>query len=389
MSLAAAIQAHSSLLSKSTMAYNKEVMLITSQMAKVYKTELPAFDRPPPCVDEFAKALTDAKVKALGWTNDVYAQLLAAPKTVATFNTGIADCLIKASHCADALVKDPKDGTNKTLLLNYLNMASEALGTITDTVSGVAHRVANFDDHLPDLATKLEAIASQAVNLAQVDQEKIHKLQIDVDKLNEKIKALITELAILGTGSAGLLVVGIGASVAIPEVGWLVWFIIGPAELILGYVIVKKAFELAHDQEELAKDLADINSFTKDVATLKLMSKGVSDLANGTKGIEAAASDVLKGWKSMQSAVESSIDDIRDALKQANLSSYSKVKDDLTKAAAAWATTVAEAKLLTLDVEVANVAVHIGMPQEAMKKAIADAPKVPILTYLREAAAAA
>lgn len=173
---------------------------------------------------EIQAAYTQAWTDALGWTNQVYAQLAEVPDDVLSYNTTISALLADATTQAETLIANPGDATASELLNQDLKNITSTLSLVNIFIKGVQSSMTTFGvSTLTNAAAQLTLVTTDAYTDVSIDQAAIKQYQMDIDNLNSEIKALQVEL---GIDSAAVVGGGIALSVGLLSCN--------PAEAIMG-----------------------------------------------------------------------------------------------------------------------------------------------------------
>lgn len=234
MSLALAISNNFTAISVANKDYVANVRKVTDQVTQVIKTDIPVFPVAPPHLDDFIKALQSAKTTSYKWVNSVYVLLEVTPTfVVSTCGTTLNTLNICLGY-ADALAQNPQQPLIKQALLNNLGLlvSFPTLAQVQACVDGIT----SFNNDLPQLAGSLASIVTNAENDSNVDKAKLADLNTAIDALNREISSLKAQIGILAGATGVLLIIGGACTLLIPEVGWLIWFLVGPVAAITAAV---------------------------------------------------------------------------------------------------------------------------------------------------------
>jgi hypothetical protein len=380
MSLALAITNSMASLSLANKDYVTNVRKVTDQVTQVIKTDLPVFPVKPPHLDDFIKALQSSKVTSYKWVNSVYVLLEVTPTFVIASSTNTLATLKLCSKYAESLSRNPQDPPTKQALQDSLGLlvSLSPLVQVQNCVNGIK----SFNNDLPGLAASLASIVQNAENDSNIDKKKLADLKKAIDSLNSQISALKAQIGILA-GATGLFLI-IGAVVtAIPEVGWLIWFLVGPAAAITAAIMAYDVAQLLKAQQEVGVKIQDSDNLTQVLAALDKMTKDVKVLAGSVDDMTKAAEAVLTAWTSLYDATSKAAGDLVSALDETKgqKPDYQKIQLELKAAVDHWTQLHDAAAELKIDTTASTMKADVGQLKETAEKAV-DAPKISYLEYI-------
>jgi chromosome segregation ATPase len=319
-------------------------------------------------------------VTSYSWVNTVYAQLLAVPGYVIDTSTTTRSTLQLCLNYADTLSRNPQDPIAKSALQNSLKLLVELQPLVS--VQNCVNKINSFNSDLPALASSLDSIVKQAEADTKVDKQKLADLKKAIDNLNNEISNLKKEIGILSAATGVMLIIGGACTILIPEVGWLIWFIVGPAAAITAALVAYDVGKLLKAQQDVSKKNGDADNLTQALAALDKMAKDVKVLAGSVDEMKKAAEAILKAWKSLYDATSKAAGDLVTALNETSgqKPDYQKVKSELETAVAHWGQVHDAAVELQIDAKASSVKADFGQLKDTVEKAL-SAPKMSYLEY--------
>lgn len=387
MALAHAIRKHAPSLAAAQNTYKQNVAMVNTFINSVLSSSLPTLNQNPPDWQDFVNAYEQASSEALNWVNNVMARLLDVPGDVQDYNTIISQLLTDAQSQATLLVSQPSNPTALEILEQDLTELSSQFNLVVTFISGAVTAVQHFGDTLPDLATQLQTIATDSAQAAHADQAQITQLNADIQSLQNDIKNLTAAIIGLGVADGVALTLGVVTTIALWPVGAAVWFVLGPAVAVATTYIALDAEQIVGDKDKIAQDQSLITGLTADVATLQVLTTNYANMANQTQQIEASLQAILHEWQTLESDVNAAISDIRTAISDASSANFTAVLNEVTDAIAEWNAAYTQAGALTLDLQVNNAPLQLGMSSTDVQTALAAGQTSSIIDYYNRIAA--
>lgn len=386
MSLALAIRNNAQSLPAVNATYKQNVALVGSFITSVLSSKVPTLNNPPPNMGDFTTAYSKASSDALKWTNEVMNRLISSPESVLSYGSVISDILADATSNAEDLVSNPGDQIALIELHNDLKGLATQIGFAAEFVSGALSASTNFSSSLPDMAIRLQAIASQAVADAGADQAKIDKLNSDVSRLRHDINDLQATIAALNIAVD----VEVKISVELLAADWIFGAI---ADMVIAAIIgIEKGVikldsdKIAVDQAAIKSDASQLKSFEQDVAALHLLSSNFGNMAGQVSKMEAAMKEVVQQWRNLQANVCAAVADIKDALANDQAGKYPAILEDLKQASEEWAAIADLAGSLAISLSVTDAKLSVGMTQDQVEAAVASATSTDLVEYVNRPA---
>ncbi len=384
MSLATAIRQNATPLGQAQTTYKQDVAMVNTFINAVLTSKLPPLNTKPPDWQEFINAYEQAESDALQWVNTVMARLLQIPEDVAGYNPTISQILGDAKSQAEKLIADPSDPDALAILDNDLQDLTGQLSLVTTFISGAVKAVQDFGDVLPAMSQQLQAIATKSANDAKADQEKINTLNADIESLRSDIKSLTADLIGLGIADGVALTLGVVVTIAAWPVGLVAWLALGPVVVVATTYIAIDSNKIVADKAKIKSDQEEITGLTQDVATLQLLASHYAAMVAETDEIEASLQAILTAWQQLESDVNAAVTDIRTAIADASSAAFQAVLNDVTDAIAEWDAAYAAAGELTLDLQVNNASLALGMSSAEIQSALASGQSMDVIAYFNE-----
>ena len=384
MSLALAIRKNARSLAAKQNTYKQNVAMVNTYVTSVLSSNLPTLSQNPPDWQDFVTAYERANSDALNWVNNVMARLLDVPSEVQDYNNIISQLLADAQNQAQILVSDPSNKTALSILERDLDSLSKQLAIIVTFISGAVNAVQNFGDTLPDMAAQLQIIATASAQAANADQAQIDQLNADIQSLQAEIKSLTAAIIALGIADGVALTIGVVATIALWPVGALVWFVMGPAVAVATTYIALDGLKITADKDKIAADESVIKGLTADVATLQVLTTNYANMASETQQIETALQGVLQEWQTLESEVNAAISDLQTAISDAGSSNFTAVLNEVNDAITEWNAAYNQAGELTLDLQVNNAQLQLGMSSEDVQTALSKGQTANIIEYYNQ-----
>ncbi|MFK3968841.1 hypothetical protein ACI2KT_35405 [Ensifer adhaerens] len=384
MSLALAIRKNARSLAAKQNTYKQNVAMVNTYVTSVLSSNLPTLSQNPPDWQDFVTAYERANSDALNWVNNVMARLLDVPSEVQDYNNIISQLLADAQNQAQILVSDPSNKTALSILERDLDSLSKQLAIIVTFISGAVNAVQNFGDTLPDMAAQLQIIATASAQAANADQAQIDQLNADIQSLQAEIKSLTAAIIALGIADGVALTIGVVATIALWPVGALVWFVMGPAVAVATTYIALDGLKITADKDKIAADESVIKGLTADVATLQVLTTNYANMASETQEIETALQGVLQEWQTLESEVNAAISDLQTAISDAGSSNFTAVLNEVNDAITEWNAAYNQAGELTLDLQVNNAQLQLGMSSEDVQTALSKGQTANIIEYYNQ-----
>ncbi|MDK1389513.1 hypothetical protein QN224_29470 [Sinorhizobium sp. 8-89] len=384
MSLALAIRKNARSIAATQNTYKQNVAMVNTYVTSVLTSKLPNLSQNPPDWQDFVTAYEQANSDALSWVNNVMARLLDVPSEVQDYNNIISQLLADAQNQAHILVSDPSNKTALSILDRDLDSLSKQLAIVVTFISGAVTAVQNFGDTLPDMATQLQTIATASAQAANADQAQIDQLNADIQSLQAEIKSLTAAIIALGIADGVALTIGVVATIALWPVGALVWFVMGPAVAVATTYIALDGLKITADKNKIAADESAITGLTADVATLQVLTTNYANMASETQQIETALQGVLQEWQTLESEVNAAISDLKAAIADAGSSNFTAVLNQVNDAITEWNAAYNQAGALTLDLQVNDTQLQLGMSSADVQAALSSGQTVNIIEYYNQ-----
>ncbi|WP_018609521.1 hypothetical protein [Uliginosibacterium gangwonense] len=285
----------------------------------------------------------------------------------------------------DRLIKNPKDQRFKQDLLDNLNILDEKFKGYNGRIDTLIKTLEDQRNVFDTQAAQMRTIADNAMKTKGVDQNKIKKLNQEIDQLQADITA--RAIAIAGGSVAAILgiaigVVGIGLAVA---TGGVSLFLLIPALLITAggaYIIATNAIQIEEDKAKIAIDSAHITELEADVVLLQKMSETLSGFANQVAEMKTALSTIIQPWSETSKYLQASIATIK-GMEESTSDDWVAVKGQLELIRTGWDVVTATMKEITIDGKMyPNAKLEIGMNDTQVKQALDASKSVNIVQYL-------
>ena len=381
LSLAHAIRRRAVTLGQAQSTYKQDVVAVNTYITGVLTSSLPTLNTNPPDWQSFVTAYEQADSDALTWVNTVMARLLDVPQEVQNYNTIVSQLLQDAKTQATTLVSQPNNQTALQILDNDLTGLSSQLNIVVTFISGAVTSLQNFGDVLPDMATQLQTIATNSANAANADKTKIATLNADIQSLQADIKSLTAAIVALAIVDGVALTIGVVATIALWPIGAVVWLVMGPAVAVATTYIALDAKQIVADKAQITQDQNAITGLTADVATLQLLATNYSNMAGQTTVIQNDLQAILTEWQTLESEVNAAIADIRTAMTDTSSENFTAVVNDVTDAINEWTLAYNQAGSLTLDLQVNNAQLQLGMTPNQVQSALSGSQTIGIIQY--------
>jgi len=386
--LAAAIRERAKPLAAAQNAYKQNVVMVNTLMTSVLTSNLPVLHETPPDWADFEQALESAKSGALDWVNNVMARLLSVPDTVRDYDAIVRQLLESADTQAAALVADPTDTAAREILIRNLDDLLSEITLVRSFVEGALGEVRKFKDTLPGLAQNLETISEKAARDAKADEEKIQKLQQDIDRLHRDIDSLTSAIIALGIVDGIAITIGLVATIALWPVGAAVWFVLAPAVVVATTFIALDAKEIEADKAQIAADQKIISGLTADVSALHILAQNFQQMSDKATALETNLAQILAEWQKLEDDVKAAVGDIQAAITDTHKPDYRAVEADLAAARQEWNAAMTQAGALHLDLNVNPAQLQLGMSASEVQAALGKQEAVPLIAYYNQVAAA-
>jgi phage host-nuclease inhibitor protein Gam len=387
ISLVQAIRQRKQSLGDAQNTYKQNVVAVNTLITSVLSSSLPTLHQNPPDWAQFVTAYEQANSGALNWVNTVMARLLDVPADVQGYNNIISQLLQDAKTQGTTLVSQPNNSVALLALTNDLSGLSGQMNLVVTFISGAVTAIQNFGNVLPGMATQLQTIATKSANDANVDKAQIAKFNADIQKLHADISSLTAAIVALSIADGIALTLGGVVTVAAWPIGALVWLMLGPAVAVATTYIALDAKQIVADKAQITQDQTAITGLTADVATLQLLSTNFGNMAAQTQVIEANLRAILQEWQTLESDINAAISDIQTAISDKNAANFTAVVNDVTGAITEWNEAYAQAGSLTLDLQVTDAQLQVGMSQSQVQAALAGSQTTSIIAYYNRVSA--
>lgn len=381
MSIAAAIRRNAVPLGQAQTSYKENVALVNTFINGVLTSKLPTLRSNPPDWQEFVDAYERANSDALQWVNTVMARLLQVPEDVTNYNPVISQLLSDAETQAEALIGDPSDQSALLALENDLKALIGQLSLVTTFISGSIRAIEGFKDVLPSLATELQTIATKSAHDAEADQQQIQELTEDVAALEAEIKSLTAAIVALGIADGVALTLGTVATIAAWPVGALAWLVMGPVVAVATTYIAIDAEKIIADKDKIKSDEESITGLTADVATLQLLTSSYAAMTAETETVEASLRAILAAWQQLESDVGIAVSDVQSAIANSSSEAFEAARKDISEAISEWDAAYAQAGELTIELDVNDAKLELGMSSEQVQQALSSGKSMEIIAY--------
>lgn len=388
-SLARAIRKNTRSLAQAQNTYKQNVVVVNTFITGVLSSSLPQLNDYPPEWQNFVTAYQAATGAALNWVNGVMAGLLNAPGEVQNYDRLVTMLLQDALVQTAVLESNPKNTTALATLNNDLLCLKDQLGLITAFISGAITQLQNFQDELPGMATQLQAIATESINASNADEQQIASLNTQVQQLQSDVESITAAIIALGIAGGVALTLGIVTTIAAWPLGALAWIVLGPAVAVATTFIALDAEKIKADKSAITALEGQITGVTADVSTLTLLSNAYAAMANQTEQIQTDLEAILREWQTLSSDVCQAISDIQAAIADSSSANFTIVANDLNEAVTEWTAAYTQAGPLTVQLNVNNAQLQVGMSSTQVQQTLQQGQTVDIITYYNQVSAVA
>ena len=386
-SLARALNRHAGPLADAQNTYKQNVVVVNTYVTGVLSSKLPTLNSYPQDWSDFATAYEAATSSALTWVNTVMARLLSVPGDVQNYNATISQLLQDAENQANTLVDQPGNGAALASLNQDLSGLSSQLALVTSFIASAISSIQTFQDQLPAMSTQLQTIVTKAIADNQADQDQINQLNASIQQLQNDISNLTAAIIALSIADAAALTIGTVTTIALWPVGAVVWFVMGPAVALATTYIALDAKQIIDDKAAIAADQKAITGLTADVAVLSVLANTYQAMVNQTTAIETALQAILTEWQTLESDVAQAVSDIQAATSDTTGANFSAVAADLSQAIVEWSAAYAQAGSLSVQLQVNNAQLELGMSSTAVQSALAGGQTTDVISYYNSLAA--
>ena len=395
LSLAHAIRNNAKTLAQAQNTYKQNVVIVNTFITGVLSSSLPALNTFPPDWQTFVTAYEAANGDALNWVNNVMARLLNVPGEVQSYNSLVTMLLQDAITQTAVLQKDPGNKIALAALNNDLSGLTSQLDLVTAFIVGAISQLENFGDVLPDMATQLQTIAQASINDANADQQQIDNLNSQIQQLQSDISSLTNAIIALGVVDGVAITLGIIATIAAFPVGALAWLVLGPAIAVATTFIGLDAQQIVDDKNSISALEGQIKGITADVSTLSVLANTYSAMASQTQQIQNDLQAILQEWQTLSSDVAQAVAEIQAAIADSSsingiapAANFAAVAKDLNEAVTEWNAAYAQAGALTVQLNVNNAQLQLGMSSSTVQQTLRTGHTVDIITYYNMVSAA-
>jgi hypothetical protein len=130
-----------------------------------------------------------------------------------------------------------------------------------------------------------------------------------------------------------------------------------------------------------------MSGLTADVSTLQLLATTFAAFATETVSIETNLSAILAQWQNLETDVTAAVTDITSAISDASSADFAAVAADLTQAAADWQTSYGLASALSIQLNVNNAMLSVGMTSNQVSAALSAGQVMGVMDYYNRSAA--
>jgi hypothetical protein len=388
-SLAHAIRKNAKSLAQAQNTYKQNVIVVNTFITGVLSSSLPQLNEIPPDWQNFVTAYETANGDALNWVNNVMARLLNVPGEVQNYDSLVTMLLQDALVQSGLLQTNSNNPIALAALDNDLSNLQDQLRLVIAFISGAITQLQNFQDVLPGMATQLQAIATASINDSNADQQQITDLNTQVQQLQSDIQSLTSAIIALGIVDGVAITLGIVASIAAFPVGLLAWLVLGPAIAVATTFIALDAVQIKNDKAAISALEGQVSGLTADVATLTLLANSYAAMANQTAQIQTDLQAILQEWQTLDSDVSTAISEIQAAVADSGSANFAAVTTDLNDAVTEWNAAYAQAGALTVQLNVNNAPLTVGMSSDQVQQAFGNGQVVDVITYYNQVSAAA
>ena len=390
--LAHAIRKRARSLAQAQNTYKQNLAVVNTFMTGVLSSSLPQLNEHPPDWQTFVTAYETATGDALNWVNHVMARLLNVPGEVRNYDSLVTILLQDALIQTALLERNPKNMAALTALNNDLSGLKDQLGLITTFISGAITQLQNFQDVLPGMATQLQAIATASISAANADKQQIaslNGLNAQIQQLQSDIQSLNRAIIALGIADGVALTLGIVVTISAWPFGALAWIAFGPAVAAAANFIALDAEKIKADQSAIAALENQLTGTMADISTLTLLSNTYAAMASQTVEIQTDLQAVLREWQTLGGDVSQAVSDIQAAIADTGSTNFTIVANDLNEAVTEWTAAYTQAGALTVQLDVNNAQLQLGMSSAQVQQALQQGQTVDIITYYNQVSAAA
>jgi phage host-nuclease inhibitor protein Gam len=384
MLLSSAIRNNTSALAAAQNTYKQNVASVNTYINSVLSSSLPVLNDPPPDWSSFTTAYEAANADALQWVNNVMARLLTVPGDVESYNTTISAALLDAQARAQQLIANPSDQGPLQILNADLDNVLGQLALVITFITSAVESVQKFSDTLPAMASNLQTIATDSSQAANADQNEINQLNSDIAALQADIQSLTAQIIALGVADAAALTLGTVATIAAWPFGALTWLVMGPAVAVATTFIALDSVQIEDDNAKITSDQNQITGLTADVATLQVLTSNYASMVAQTQEIEDNLSAILAAWQQLESDVSTAAADTNQALSDATSQGYQDALNDIDGAISEWNAAYAQAGTLSLDIQVNNAMLQLGMSSDDVQAALAGGQSMNVIQYFNQ-----
>ena len=390
-SLAQAIHRNAKSLAQAQNTYKQNLVFVNTFITGVLSSSLPQLNQPPPDWLNFVRSYEMATEEALTWVNDVMAHLLNVPGAVQSYDTVVALLLQDAIAQATSLQSTPDNGMALEVLQDDLANLNDLFGQVIAFISAVISRLENFQNVLPGMATQLQSIAQASINDANADRQQIANLNTQIQQLQSDMASLSAQIIAAGSGDPEAVTLGLVGIMTDWPGGALLWIVLGPAVASSATIIGLDEAKIENDQKQISVLQGQINAITADVSTLALLANGYGVMASQTQQIQTDLQAMLGQWQTLEDDVANAVSDIQSAIVESDTGAavFEAVAAELNDAVMNWNAASAEVGALTVQLQVNNAPLQVGMSSAMVGQALEGGRTVDILTYYNHGSAVA
>jgi len=331
--------------------------------------------------DEFQKTFYKTKESAQQWGDKVYIPLIETPNYICGQNEEIVSLLKRANtYAKDLNNPEISDNEKKDITLQMRRRLEDTLyvlGSTEKKVNNIITDMSNYNGSLKKQAAQLAILAAQSTVGAEVDKKAIKEINKKIEYLKEDVDRLTNQLIIDGVlvaGSIGFAIIGglAGGAGWIIAIGWGIVAIVGIARIVLdaGTLVAEKAAITA-----LGKALKPIS---KDSVTLEQTANTFLDLVTKAENAKISLTQIINVWTDIKEPIKQAIEDCITAENDLSQKAYSELSKDIVNIYEEWNKVLDQVKPLTTDMEFIEADLEIGMSNEEIEKALAEAQKIPV-----------
>lgn len=322
--------------------YQNACATVNSYAYAIANTSLPVLNQPPADYGTYSELFAPAKAHCVEWTSSIFPTMLSFPAILVNQASDLFNMEeTMADAYLDELIQNPSDQAAKDGLHKALLTMQSIIQSQLDTAEGLLTSMETFSTDITADASALNAIATQALADAALDEADIEALEAQIAALNKQIKQLNKSLSYAEIGICVSLYVGLIGAVCcvipgaeLAGAGLIVIGVVGEAASITETVLLTQSIQATN--AAIQGDQQQIEAYNQDIVELQSTNQAFQWLEEANAATQIAIQQVVAMWRELDAELTAVMEELANSDYDATKEQYQAAQDDLNAAAAAW-----------------------------------------------------